>query len=223
MKPILQSIRATPVSKFISLYHAIFSVNNHEKEYDFVSRNLNITETNFSKPYTANAVTLFVFNKDKTKMLLIKEFRYPLNDYVISTPAGLIDNGEDIEEAALRELNEEVGYTPDQVTIDRMMLPSYSSVSISDEQTASIFVRVDDSLEPTPNLQDSEDIRYFWIDIEGAEYFLQYGKFPTWYSDNLNLNDENWNPRKVGITARTQLVLQQFVDTCKLRKTIERL
>lgn len=81
-------------------------------------------------------------------MLLIKEFRYPVNDYVISTPSGLIEQGEDIKSAVLRELYEEVGYTQDQIEINQVLLPSYSAVGLSDEQVASAFVTVDDSIKP---------------------------------------------------------------------------
>ena len=31
------------------------------------------------------------------------EFRFPINNYVIASPAGLIDDGEDFTTAALRE------------------------------------------------------------------------------------------------------------------------
>lgn len=44
-------------------------------------------------------------------MLLIKQFRPPLKSYTIEMPAGLVDNGETIETAALRELKEETGYS----------------------------------------------------------------------------------------------------------------
>lgn len=42
--------------------------------------------------------------------LLIRQFRPPVNNYVIEFPAGLNDKGEKLEDAALRELIEETGY-----------------------------------------------------------------------------------------------------------------
>lgn len=121
-------------------------------------------------------------------------------------------NGEDFKEAALRELYEEIGYTEEQVTIFDTLLPSYSSVGLTDEQTASVFVTVDDTISPKQHLEGTEDIQYFWIDAIDAKSLLESGKLPTWHSDPLNLNDENDIPMKVGISARTQLVLKQFVD-----------
>ena len=43
-------------------------------------------------------------------MLLEREFRYPLNSWCVSLPAGLVDAGESLEEAVARELYEETGY-----------------------------------------------------------------------------------------------------------------
>ncbi|XP_075064748.1 ADP-sugar pyrophosphatase isoform X2 [Mixophyes fleayi] len=43
-------------------------------------------------------------------MVLIKQFRPPLGCYCLEFPAGLIDDNETVEQAALRELEEETGY-----------------------------------------------------------------------------------------------------------------
>ena len=46
------------------------------------------------------------------RLLLIREFRYPLNSWCIAFPAGLVDPGEDLAAAVDRELREETGYAP---------------------------------------------------------------------------------------------------------------
>ncbi|XP_069834834.1 ADP-sugar pyrophosphatase [Dendropsophus ebraccatus] len=43
-------------------------------------------------------------------MVLVKQFRPPLGCYCLEFPAGLIDENETAEQAALRELEEETGY-----------------------------------------------------------------------------------------------------------------
>jgi ADP-ribose pyrophosphatase len=49
------------------------------------------------------------------KLLLVKQFRYPLQKHFIELPAGKLDKGEDPEKCALRELKEETGYTASEI------------------------------------------------------------------------------------------------------------
>lgn len=186
MKRLLQ-ITETKISKFISLYQTITKLENNEiKKYDFISRKTSLR--NIGERRT-DAVTMFVFNKDKTKMLLVKEFRYPINDYIIASPAGLVDDNEDIETTARRELYEEVGY--DHADIDQILPAAYTSVGLSDEQVASVFMRVDDTVIPEQHLEGTEDIKTFWVDkVEAKELLTK-------------------NER---ITARTQLVLTNWIN-----------
>lgn len=47
---------------------------------------------------------------DNDEVILIRQFRPPLNGFVIELPAGLVDKGESFEQAVRRELIEETGY-----------------------------------------------------------------------------------------------------------------
>ncbi|MFZ5997178.1 MAG: NUDIX hydrolase [Nitrospirota bacterium] len=49
------------------------------------------------------------------ELLLTRQFRVVVNEYVIEFPAGLNDKGENIAEAAQRELVEETGYTAESL------------------------------------------------------------------------------------------------------------
>jgi len=60
-----------------------------------------------------NSVAVLVFNKSTKKLILVSQFRYPTyprNDgWTIEAIAGMIDAGEQPEEAARREIQEETG------------------------------------------------------------------------------------------------------------------
>jgi ADP-ribose pyrophosphatase len=53
---------------------------------------------------------------DAGEVILIRQFRPPVNGYVIELPAGLREPGETLEDAARRELIEETGYSADSLT-----------------------------------------------------------------------------------------------------------
>jgi len=64
-----------------------------------------------------DAVTIVPIRSDgdSLKVVMTREFRYPIMDYEWSFPAGLIDKGESIEVAAARELKEETGLKMEKV------------------------------------------------------------------------------------------------------------
>jgi ADP-ribose diphosphatase len=69
----------------------------------------------------------------KQSILLVKEYAVGIEDYALSFPKGLIDNGESSFEAANRELKEEIGYGAHQLTqlTHLTLAPGYVSGQIS--------------------------------------------------------------------------------------------
>ena len=79
-------------------------------------------------------------------VLLEREFRYPLNSWCVSLPAGLIDAGESLEEAVARELSEETGYRlrDDIVPAVRPLpQPGFSSTGLTEENVQVVFAQVE--------------------------------------------------------------------------------
>lgn len=77
-----------------------------------------------------------VYGESMDRLVLIRQFRYPIGDYVYEFPAGLIDHGEDPLTAATRELFEETGLhlTPIQST-----RPFFTSAGLTDESCSTVF------------------------------------------------------------------------------------
>lgn len=135
------------------------------KSYDVVSRDPKYNPNRSRKD--PDAVAIFVLNKDHSQMLITHEFRYPVNGWTISTPAGLIDPGEKPIETAKRELQEETGYT---TVLDAKTLPAtYSSVGMSDEKVQPVILVVDETKHIDQDLGSGEVIKYQWVSKDEAK------------------------------------------------------
>lgn len=108
-------------------------------------------------------------------LLLIREFRYPVNAWCIAFPAGLMEEGETLEDCVSRELREETGYRlrTDLEKSPLMPLPQngYSSVGMAEENVRVViaYVEPDGSAQPTP----SEFIQTFVLERDDVGNFLE--------------------------------------------------
>lgn len=68
-------------------------------------------------------VAIIPVTKDN-KILFVKQYRKAIEKSLIEIPAGLIDEGEDPETTAIRELEEETGYTALHTTFVTSFYPS---------------------------------------------------------------------------------------------------
>lgn len=106
-----------------------------------------------------------VFATCENKLVLIRQFRYPLGDYIYELPAGLVDEGETMHDAVIREMREETGleFVPDE----RQLCfgnPWYSSPGMTDESCAIVVGKC--SGQPTnTNQEESEDIEVVLADV----------------------------------------------------------
>jgi ADP-ribose pyrophosphatase len=57
-----------------------------------------------------NGGVVVVAQKNEDTVLLVKQYRYPLNSVCIELPAGKLEIGENPDDACKRELEEETGY-----------------------------------------------------------------------------------------------------------------
>ena len=63
-----------------------------------------------------NGAVAMVALTDEGKVILEKQYRYPMRGVMLEIPAGKIDKGEtDPDQAAARELREETGYTSEKM------------------------------------------------------------------------------------------------------------
>lgn len=84
-------------------------------------------------------------------LLLVKQFRYPVQAELIEIPAGLMEKGEEPLAAAQRELREETGYSAAKWTV---LPPIFSTPGFSDEK---LFMFIAEDLTWMPLSQDEDE------------------------------------------------------------------
>ncbi len=105
-----KSLKKIHDGHFIHRYDITYeTVDGKEKVYEMISRNPDISTLSELQAKTPDSVVLIMHDEKNEKILLNKEFRLALGDWVYNFPAGLIDEGEAPIESARRELKEETG------------------------------------------------------------------------------------------------------------------
>ncbi len=128
----LKKIKQIIKGKFIHRYDITYeTADGGTKVYEMISRNPEIHTREDLIPGKPDAVVLIMHDETGEKILINKEFRLATGAWVYNFPAGLIDEGEEPEESARRELWEETGLTLKEIH-DRIGL-SYSAVGFSNE------------------------------------------------------------------------------------------
>lgn len=100
----------------------------------------------------ADAVCVVVLTKDGDTVL-VKQYRKAVESFILEIPAGKVDPGEDKDAAAVRELEEEVGYLSGRV---RYLMDFYATPGFCNEKL-SLYVAEDVELGPQ-RLDDGEFI-----------------------------------------------------------------
>lgn len=112
-------------------------------------------------------------------VLLEREFRYPLNSWCVSLPAGLIDAGESLEEAVARELSEETGYRlRDDIApaVRPLPQPGFSSTGLTEENVQVVFAQVEAAGKARPD--SAELIEPFIVARADLRAFLDANQLP---------------------------------------------
>ncbi|HXL03490.1 MAG TPA: NUDIX hydrolase [Bacillota bacterium] len=105
------------------------------------------------------------------KVILIRQFRYPVGEALWEIPAGKLDPGESPEECARRELEEETSYSPGCL---RKIVSFYTSPGFSSEMLH-LFLATD--LAPgCGRPDDDENIRTYHLSRETVERMIENGE-----------------------------------------------
>ncbi|MCH7852476.1 MAG: NUDIX hydrolase [Candidatus Marinimicrobia bacterium] len=108
---------------------------------------------------------------DDGRLIFVRQFRYALGRVMVELPAGKLDPGEEPAVAAARELAEEIGYHPGQLTRLGLIHPC---IGYSDEQ---IEVYLATELEPAAGASEHDEfLEPFELGLEEALEWVREGK-----------------------------------------------
>ena len=133
-----QGIRKIHEGKFITRYDVDYmTAEGHPKTYEIISRNRDIRTLEALQNRTAESVIMIMTDESGERILVNREYRMAMAQWIYNFPAGLIDPGETAEESARRELWEETGLQI--VRVDDVLEGSYSAVGFANERNVCIF------------------------------------------------------------------------------------
>lgn len=139
------------------------------KEYDVVLSNGKRAKREVV--HHPGAVAVLPISKDGS-VFFVKQFRLPAKKVLLEIPAGKLDEGESPEDCAIRELEEEIGYSPKRL---KLIHTFYPSPGISDEV---LFLYEADELEESSKTPDEDEfLEVVALNKDEIEKFLLSGSF----------------------------------------------
>lgn len=167
MKEKYRDVQKLTDNPFLNLYHIdAVDTDGNDFNYYFASRNKENDikmKTHDVKP--EGIVIYGVTSGDEPKLVLIKQYRYPLDAYIYELPAGLVDGDETPAQAAVREMKEETGLSLEvyEGGAEFYRRPFYMGPGFTDEMSSAVFGTVT-GIPNLDNKESTEDIQVILAD-----------------------------------------------------------
>lgn len=169
-------IRRQTDNRFLNLYEMdALTESGQAFSYYFASRNDRERIKALTHDMHAEGIVIYpLWREEPDKLVLIRQYRYPVDAWLYELPAGLIDAGETAAEAAVREMKEETGL---DFTVYEGGDPSYRrafflGAGMTDESTQAVFGYA--SGTPRSDFQEAtESIRVLLADRAEARRILR--------------------------------------------------
>ena len=141
------------------------------KIFDLVKDTIEHEGHVFTREYVTypGAVTMIPF--DGRYVYFVKQYRHPAGKELLELPAGKLEQGEDPEECAKRELQEEVGFIPGKLTL----LSGFYTVPGYSREFMYLYLAEDLKESKLPEDKD-EFLKVIKLDVKDAMALLKEGK-----------------------------------------------
>lgn len=174
--PKVNRIDTLAETKYLKLYNAEYTNKNGDRRnWTIASRKElgTINNTFFNNiDDKIDAVVMVATHIEENKVVIIRQFRVPLNGYVYELPAGLIDKGEDLETTVRRELKEETGLQLVEIDYQKTKKKTYISSGMTDESVAFVYCSCTGEISKE-YLEADEDIEVFLMSKEDGRKLIK--------------------------------------------------
>lgn len=172
----IKDVKTLVKTKFVGLYDVEYKNKQNEDRHWMVASRKSEDELKEvyleGKEDKIDAVVIAAFHESENKLVLIKQFRVPINNYIYELPAGLVDNDESMENTVARELKEETGLELVRINDVKSRQKVYLSPGMTDESVAFVYCTCEGELS-NEFLEDDEDIESMLISKEQAKEILK--------------------------------------------------
>ena len=143
--------------------------------YHIASRGTSIEElklkTHKNKP--DGVIIYALYGPKRDKVVMVRQYRFSVDDYVYEFPAGLVDAGETYSQAGARELKEETGLDFTPVKADEMYSkPLFTTIGMTDESCATVYGYASGKISKE-GLEDNEDLEVIIADRKEVRRILK--------------------------------------------------
>ncbi|MCC8067689.1 MAG: NUDIX hydrolase [Clostridiales bacterium] len=163
----IRKIEKLTANPYVNLYDLnVENSKGHAGKYYVSSRAKNVEDLELSsKQQSPDGVIIYsLYGEARDKVVLIRQYRYAIDNYIYEFPAGLIEPGEDYHAAAVREMREETGLILHPIVVDTIYeKPYYTTIGMTDECCATVYGYADGTV--SADMQEtSEEIELFMAD-----------------------------------------------------------
>lgn len=172
----IHEVKKLTDNRFVNLYSIeATSIHKTPVHYYVASRAKSVSQLKLKsrKNHPDGVIIYSLYGEKRDKVVLVRQYRYSLDDYIYEFPAGLVEHGEDFHEAAVREMKEETGLEFKRLVVDSMYeKPYFTTIGMTDESCATVYGYAEGTVS-TKGQEASEEIEVVLADRQEVKRILR--------------------------------------------------
>ena len=172
----IRKMRKTTDNRYLNFYEMdVVDTKGNPGSYFMVTRSRKTEDMKlFTRKNHADGVVIYaLYGEERDRVVLIRQYRYSIGDYIYEFPAGLVDEGEDFHHAGIRELKEETGLDFHPLPVEPFFSkPYFTTIGMTDEACAAVYGYATGNISQE-GLEDTEEIEVVLADRREIRRILE--------------------------------------------------